>query len=224
MVKSNFYLVCFGGVNSMPNRKKTSSKPGGRPVKKPYRKPFPWLTLAVPGAVVLVLVIGSFTFAANMEEKDSFCASCHTQPESTFYQRSQAGKTVDLATFHRTKNTKCIDCHSGSGVTGRMGAILLGSRNAFAYFTRTAKQPAPLTVAISDTNCVKCHPEAVNGQPDVNNHFHLFLPRWQAADPNAASCVTCHSSHTTDGDAQIGYLNQQKTEQVCQQCHNALGQ
>ncbi len=203
-------------------------KPGkktGKPLprKKLAKRPFPWSAIAIPATVVLVLVIGSFGFAASMEEKDSFCASCHTQPESTFFQRSQAGKTVDLATMHYSKAVKCIDCHSGAGITGRAGAILLGSRNALAYFTHTAKQPAPLTVAIGDSNCIKCHAEAVSGQPDLNNHFHLFLTRWQAADPNAASCVTCHAAHTTDGDAQIGYLNQANTEQVCQQCHQALG-
>ncbi len=211
----------------MPNRKRVSTSRTGsaRPsYRKPRRRPFPWLAVAVPAGVLLVLVIGSFGFAASMEENDSFCASCHTQPESTFYQRSLAGKSVDLATFHHTKSTKCIDCHSAGGVTGRAGAILLGSRNAAAYFTHTAQQPAPLTVAIGDSNCVKCHPEVTTGQPDINNHFHLFLSRWQAADPNAAGCVACHSAHTTDGDPQIGYLNAQKTETICQQCHDVMRQ
>jgi predicted CXXCH cytochrome family protein len=201
-------------ASKMPGKKERFALPG---------RPISWLSLAVPAAVVLVLVIGSFGFAARMEEKDTFCASCHTQPESTFFQRSQAGTPMDLASMHHTKDIKCIDCHSGAGAMGRAGAILLGSRNALAFFTHTAQQPAPLTIAISDANCIKCHQEAVTGQPDINNHFHLFLPRWQAADPKAASCVTCHESHFSDGDAQIGFLNQARTEQVCLQCHQVLG-
>lgn len=202
----------------MPTRK----KPVKQMSKKNSARPFPWLAIAIPAAVVLVLAISSFGFAATMEEKDTFCASCHTQPETTFFQRSQAGAPVDLATLHHSKEIKCIDCHSGAGITGRTGAMLLGARNAAALFTHTAHQPAPLTVAISDANCIKCHQEAVTGQPDFNNHFHLFLARWQAADPNAAGCVTCHASHNTEVEAGIGYLNRAKTEQVCQSCHQVM--
>ena len=57
----------------------------------------------------------------------------------------------------------------------------------------------------------------------MNNHFHDFLSRWQSRDPNAGTCVSCHESHTTDGDVQV-YLNRARTEAVCQDCHNALGE
>ncbi|MEO8391591.1 MAG: hypothetical protein ABI700_01235, partial [Chloroflexota bacterium] len=38
----------------------------------------------------IILSVAGFTFAATQEQHDSFCASCHTQPESTFYQNSIA--------------------------------------------------------------------------------------------------------------------------------------
>jgi nitrate/TMAO reductase-like tetraheme cytochrome c subunit len=63
---------------------------------------------------------------------DQFCASCHTQPESIFFQRSTGALAVDLASFHTTQKTRCIDCHSGPGLFGRMQAELLGARNASA--------------------------------------------------------------------------------------------
>ena len=196
------------------------------PSRKRARKRQPtihWPAILIPSAVVVFLAIVSFGFAANMEEQNSFCASCHTQPESTYYARDQAGgDPVDLAVFHNTKATKCIDCHSGDGVTGRASAMMMGARNALAWFTKTAKQPAPLTFPIGDGNCLKCH-SAVLNRADFNNHFHEFLPRWQAADPSAASCVDCHASHATNGDPALGFLNQAQTEQVCQRCHNALG-
>lgn len=210
----------------MPNRAVSgrSQKPVQK--KKPQHQhlgaALHWTTLIIPGAVALVLMIASFGFAASMEEHDSFCASCHTQPETTYFNRTQQKSTVDLATFHFTKEVKCIDCHSGNGVGGRVGAMLLGARNAGAYFTHTAVQPAPLTVAIADANCIKCHQETMT-RSDFNNHFHAFLTRWQAADPSAATCLDCHSAHNTSGDAQIAYLSQTPTEQQCQRCHNALG-
>ncbi len=174
--------------------------------------------------VAILLTVGGFSFAATQEQNDSFCASCHTQPESTFYQRSLTATPVDLASAHKPDNTRCIDCHSGPGVFGRINAELLGAHNALAYFTHTDVQPARLTVPIGDGNCLKCHqatltPATIN----VNNHFHAFLPRWQAADSNAARCVSCHNGHLTGGDVQLAYINDSTTQSVCAACHQVLG-
>ena len=205
--------------HSHPGSKKGSKKPVLLR-RLPHLK---WSVLMMVVAAVFIFIVGSFSVAASMEERDYFCASCHTQPESTYYQRSQEANPIDLASFHTTKQTRCIECHSGIGLTGRVSAIMLGARNAAAYFTGTAKQPAPLTVPVRDDNCVKCHASVYNAT-DFNNHFHNLLPRWQAADPNnAATCVDCHSSHTTDGDAQTAFLSQTRTDQVCQSCHQVLG-
>ena len=195
-----------------------------KPVQPKRKVPrITWPVVGAIAAVVFVLVIGSFGFAATKEENNAFCASCHTQPETTYYERFQSGQVNTLSTFHNTKEVKCIDCHSGSGVGGRVSAILLGSRNAVAYLTHTAKQPAPLTVPIGDSNCLKCHTETMTRQ-GFDNHYHEFLARWQSVDVNAAGCVDCHSSHTTNGDQKIQFLNQTQTEQVCTACHNAIAE
>ncbi len=194
------------------------------PRKPVHRRSFHlrFSVLLLAAAVIFLFTAGSFGFAASMEEHDSFCASCHTQPESTYFERSQASNPIDLASFHTTKQTRCIECHSGVGIGGRASAILLGARNALAYFTGTAKQPAPLTVPVSDDHCLKCH-ASVYDSNDFNNHFHNLLPRWQASNPDhVAACVDCHSSHTTDGSAQIAFLGQDRTDQVCQNCHQDL--
>ncbi|MEJ2563466.1 MAG: hypothetical protein P8Z42_12365, partial [Anaerolineales bacterium] len=81
------------------------------------------------GILVLgfVLAASGFAFAASKESHDPFCASCHTQPESTFFERSLDVEAVDLASFHTQETTRCIDCHSGPGVLGRMQAEWLGA-------------------------------------------------------------------------------------------------
>jgi hypothetical protein len=179
---------------------------------------------AIGGLLLLAVVLtgGGFAFAATQEQHDAFCASCHTQPESTFYQRSTTGQPVDLASFHTGKDTRCINCHSGPGVTGRTAAELLGARNAALWYSGTAVQPAKLTVPIADDNCLKCH-QQVTVDRSRNNHFHAFLARWQAADPAAAKCVTCHISHSTDGSADTGFQTAATTQAVCDACHAALG-
>jgi len=199
--------------------------PKSRIAKKQKRRKFiltPMMKVGLAGlGLAIVLVVSGFTFAATKETHDSFCASCHTRPESTFYQRSVDPQPVDLASAHTPKNTRCIDCHSGVGVIGRMQAELLGAHNALAYYTHTAVQPAKLTRAIGDESCLKCH-QNVTAEASFNNHFHAFLPRWQAVDPNAATCVTCHTEHTTDGSAQLMYLNESTAGKVCNACHQVL--
>ena len=183
-----------------------------------------WIAITVGAALVfgLILATSGFAFAATKESSDPFCTSCHTQPESTFYQRSLA-TPVDLASVHTEKKTRCIDCHSGEGTWGRMRAELLGAHNALAFYAKTATQPAKLTRSIGDENCLKCH-QNVFPKVDINNHFHAFLPRWQTADPNAATCISCHQGHATDGDPKIMFLNESTTRAVCENCHSRIGE
>jgi hypothetical protein len=191
-------------------------------VKKSKPKTFP--ILPVLGALLLaaiLLTVSGFAFAYTREEHDTFCSSCHTQPESTFYQRAVSAQAVDLASFHTAKGTRCIDCHSGAGLSGRLQAELLGAHNTFALYTHTAIQPAKLTVPIRDENCLKCH-QQVTGERSRNNHFHGFLAQWQAVDSNAASCVSCHGGHSTDSNAQNRFQNQTLVSSVCDACHGVL--
>ena len=96
---------------------------------------------------------------------------------------------------------------------------MLGARDLAAYVIGNYKQPAPQTRPIDDINCLKCHADVIQRQ-DFNNHFHVFLARWQAADPAAKTCVSCHQGHVTNGEANIAFLNRVTTTQVCQTCHN----
>jgi predicted CXXCH cytochrome family protein len=191
--------------------------------RKAKRSPLLIGILAAFGLVVLLTASG-FTFAATQEAHDVFCSSCHTIPETTFYQRSTSAQAVDLASFHTAKNTRCIDCHSGTGVFGRMSAEMLGARNALAFYTKTAVQPAPLTRPIADESCLKCHLDVITQKASMNNHFHVFLPRWQASDASATGCVSCHSGHSTGSTTDNRFLDQTATDQVCNACHQVLRQ
>ena len=68
-------------------------------------------------------------------------------------------------------------------------------------------------------------PSAENGggeREGRNNHWHQFMSRWQAADPNAGTCVTCHSGHATDVNVQNGFINDQNVQATCDACHRAI--
>jgi Doubled CXXCH motif (Paired_CXXCH_1) len=215
--------------------------PRKKPRKNQKPKSFPILKVLVAlFAVGVVLAVGGFAFAANQESHDPFCASCHTQPESTFLTRSQAAAAVDLASYHTSQKVLCINCHSRPGLIGRLQAELLGARNAVKFFTHTAVQPAVLVYPIGDANCLKCHaavtqrgytpqtqmtaPGFGGGEGGRGNlgHWHQNLARWQAVDPAAANCVTCHPGHDATGDPNNGSLNAANVEQVCNACHRVL--
>ncbi len=163
--------------------------------------------------------------AMQFENHNNFCASCHTEGEWTFYNRSTASSAVDLASLHDIKGqARCIDCHTGPGIIGRYGGLMAGSTDLISYFSGHYPQPAALEEPYPDANCLKCH-QNISAKQDMNNHFHVFMFQWQAKDPvNAAHCVDCHASHDTTNDAGIMFINQEKTVQVCQKCHSTFGQ
>jgi cytochrome c553 len=213
------------------------SKTRGNTKKKiSFQKNMAWLVIFAVVVILIILPAGGFTFAAIQESKDPFCGSCHTQPESTYLQNSVSAQPVDLASYHTTQNTRFIDCHSGRGLGGRLQTEFLGATNAIKWYSGTAVQPAPLTHPIGDGNCLKCHdriteqgyvsknPALVQSGEAQNGHWHVFLSRWQSPDSNAATCVSCHGGHTTDGDVKILYLNEQHTTAVCDARHQKLGE
>jgi nitrate/TMAO reductase-like tetraheme cytochrome c subunit len=187
--------------------------------RKPIQSRKSFRFLKIVSLLALVLIPSAVFAGAQLENHDSFCASCHTDPESTYVDRTHGGTAVDLASFHSGEGVHCIDCHSGEGANGRAKAMTLGGHDLLKFVSGQYPQPAPLTHAISDVNCTKCHSDISEGR-DFNNHFHVFLPQWQQRSDKAATCVDCHQSHTTDGTAQIVFLNEQHTTAECQQCHN----
>ncbi|HKI53964.1 MAG TPA: cytochrome c3 family protein [Anaerolineales bacterium] len=178
------------------------------------------------GAAVAALIVFGLVVpltAMQFENHNSFCASCHTEGEQTFFDRSIASDPVDLASIHDIKEqARCIDCHTGPGITGRYAGLMAGATDLINYFSGHYPQPAALEEPYPDANCLKCHAN-ISQKQDFNNHFHVFLPQWQKIDKNAATCVSCHLSHDTTGDVKIGFLNEQTTTAVCQKCHSVAG-
>jgi len=174
-------------------------------------------------AVTVFILFGLAVPATAMqfENHNAFCASCHTEGEQTFYDRSVASAPVDLASIHDIKGqARCIDCHTGPGIIGRYAGLTAGATDLISYFSGYYPQPAALEEPYPDANCLKCHANIAQKQ-EFNNHFHVFLRRWQELDRNAATCVSCHVSHDSTGDAKISYLNQQETIVFCDKCHSS---
>lgn len=181
----------------------------------------------IAGSVIAAFIVLGLVIplsAMQMENHNSFCASCHTEGEVTFFNRSTAASPTDLASIHDIKGqARCIDCHTGVGIVGRYGGLMAGATDLVSYFSGHYPQPAALEQAYPDANCLKCH-ASVSTKQDFNNHFHVFLPKWQALDPqHAAHCVDCHASHDTKNDAGTVFLDKAATVKICQSCHATAG-
>jgi len=172
-------------------------------------------------AGLMVLAVALYVTGTQLEQHDNFCASCHTQPEDDFYTRSLESTAQDLAAFHAQKGVLCIQCHAGKGVFGRFMGLMAGAQDLVAFYSGHYPQPATLEEPMPDSHCTRCHAEVFN-KLDFNNHFHVYLRQWQAVDPSAAKCTTCHTTHSTDGPTDQMFLINTTVTQTCQRCHNSI--
>src|SRR5512143_755648 len=85
------------------------NKPGKAPAKgrakprpAPHRRVAWWIPAAAAGGLVVILLAG-FVGMMRLEETNTFCGWCHTQPESTYRARMTAAAKVDLASDHFAK-------------------------------------------------------------------------------------------------------------------------
>ncbi|MBI1802129.1 MAG: hypothetical protein HYR71_10940 [Chloroflexi bacterium] len=162
---------------------------------------------------------GGAAYALALEERNDFCASCHTQPEGDYYRRTLKPVPADLASLHTAKTVRCIDCHSGPPPLGRKDGLIQGAQDTLAYFSGAYRQPAVTTHPLPDTNCTRCH-AAVFQSKSLNNHYHYYLPGWQSQQPNQASpCIACHSSHSTAEGHIVRFAPDTRINRVCAACH-----
>lgn len=182
---------------------------------------------------VLFLFAGTLTSAVTLENQDSFCASCHTEPESTYFHRSQS-KPSDLASAHSQFNstTRCIDCHSGLGANGRINSLKQGSVDLTAFIFGDYHQPAVTINPVGDQGCTKCHTnqDIDFTQPNASlvstsrSHYHLnvYIEEWLSRQPNqSGSCAICHTAHV-QGDPSLLFMEFTPTKDICEDCHISL--
>lgn len=183
--------------------------------KRPFSPLHHPLFLGVLGSLGLVLV-GSSLFVTQVEQKNEFCASCHTEPETTYYQRTLHGSN-DLATAHAAEGVACVECHSGAGAMGRVDTLALGAKNLALFVSGNYQTPTTAETSINTDHCTKCHQEVLT-ELSVSNHFHYFVPQW--GQPTA--CVACHASHPTDGDPEASFTAVSAIKPACESCHQEV--
>ncbi len=189
------------------------------------------------GLVLIVLGLfmsaAAITTAVELENRDTFCAACHTEPETTFFARSEA-ESSDLASAHANAEAavRCIDCHSGVGPVGRAASLVQGANDLSAFVLGSYEQPATTIYPIGEEGCTKCHhaPTSV-GLADSEfalksySHYHRaeYAAAWLAADPDSrGTCAVCHVSHSEGARESQQWSPRPAVNAACDDCHADL--
>ena len=184
-----------------------------------------WQYFGIGAIAILIVLVGGLSYTSYLEQDSNFCASCHTQPESSylarFLQADATNSAPDLASFHhRKKDVRCIDCHVGEGILGRATVISLAAWDAAKHYTGIARQPAVIVFPVQNEACLKCHLQDVT-KPGFDNHEHNKYYDPQLSPPSI-QCVNCHVSHRT-GDERTAFQFRDAILPRCEYCHQQTG-
>jgi hypothetical protein len=182
-------------------------------------------------AIALFVPIATVGSASALENLDPLCASCHTQPETEYFDRSLTLPS-DLASAHTPEEVRCIDCHSGAGLAGRAGSLRQGASDLIAFASDDYTAPAVTTNPVGDGACIKCH-----GQPSAiedlsapvedisSSHYHFmeYTAEWNGREPDPrGTCVICHAAHSLEGLEGQAFTSNAAVQPACEACHEAL--
>ena len=177
------------------------------------------------GVVGFALAASLYTVGMRLESNDTFCASCHVEPEGTYFNQSlRSTQPVALAAFHAGKNTHCIDCHSRKWLPGRLWAQWGGLQNLLAYRSGHYRSPSVTTRPVGDDGCSKCHSD-VTWVSERPGHYHSpwLRQRWRLAGGPMNTCEVCHPSHTVVTNESDRFMDIDRIETQCDACHEATG-
>jgi len=195
----------------------------------PRRRRLRLATLAALG-LVSVLALAAGLTVSQLEERDSFCISCHTAPEETYYDRAQAALALsepfaDLSSAHYGMETtfRCIDCHRGNGgLVHRITTLGLGARDTAIWLSGQADESIEKTELVAPglltSACTGCHTEALL-EVGFNNHFHNKLPEAYALWRGGAQLQ--RPVEAPDLPEQALIVEPSPTEVLCVDCHRA---
>jgi hypothetical protein len=193
------------------------------------RREAKWLLAAL--AVGLVAAPAGFVASDRIEQDNDFCNACHLSPGVPLHREIRsdfdAAPAATLAAAHARagvdqagakREFRCIDCHGGTSLHGRLRVKALAARDAFWYGLGRFEEPTSMRHPLWDEDCGKCHARFDELEPQEweTPRFH------QLAVHNAAlgvACVECHQSHERGGDPELGFIAVAHARAQCARCH-----
>lgn len=191
-----------------------------------------------PGLAIVALgaLLGASLGAAgwvvtdHLEQDDDFCNACHMSTGAALHAEIRrdydARPAASLAARHAAARVsaraagafRCIDCHGGKSLAGRLRVKALAAKDALVYVSGRFEEPETMRWPLWDEDCSACHAsfEAAGddwGSPD----FHDLAVH--NVDLGVA-CVECHSAHEAGGDPGAFFLRVASVRAQCARCHS----
>jgi hypothetical protein len=190
--------------------------------------------------IALLLFVAATATVSRLEERNAFCASCHTPLEVLYVDQAETA-TVDLspnlAAYHdavgraEDEPINCVACHRGdNGVAHRAVALGLGGLNTVKWMLGDdGSQAGEHGVSwLYNAGCDGCHLDALAVE-GFENHYHTYLAEYHA-DPavaadrtaNRIQCSDCHLNHV-DTYQEFAFLEDGPLFDTCEKCHQVWG-
>jgi len=191
-------------------------------------KPVRWQVGLVLGCAVLAPL--GWLATERLEARNDFCNACHL-PSGEPLHRAIRDDFVSLpastlAAAHATAGNaeradggfRCIDCHGGASIIGRVRVKALAAKDALAWATGRFEEPAGMRWPLWDEDCRQCHAEF---DPPVREAwqspaFHELAVHNVELGVN---CVECHASHERSAPIAPYFLDAVRVRSQCARCH-----
>jgi len=190
-----------------------------------------------PLRVSAILAIGFAVLAPlgwaitdHLERDNDFCNACHLEPGVPLHLEIRrdfdgwpptslaAGHAAGFLGDDAAEGFRCIDCHGGVSVLGRMRVKALAAVDAFWYGVGQFEEPQGMGWPLWDEDCRQCHASFDETEP-----LGWQSPRFhQLAVHNVelgVDCVECHRAHAR-GDASNHFLGVAWVRTQCARCHS----
>jgi predicted CXXCH cytochrome family protein len=165
----------------------------------------------------------------RLEQENDFCNACHLTPAQPLHERIrhdfEARPAPNLASAHAAAGNderpdgrfRCIDCHGGASVVGRVRVKALAAKDALVYLTGDFTEPEDMRWPLWDEDCSKCHARFEPTSGEGAEPFHA-VPLHNT--DFEVRCVECHASHEAGGNAEAYHLDAARLKPLCARCHS----
>lgn len=207
-----------------------------RPAQPKRRR---WPAILAIGFVAVIIMGGlSFVVASTLEDHDTFCTTCHTAPETTYFNRAYLSldnpknMPLDLASWHylnaQSKQLtpfSCITCHRGDAqLPDRLQTLALGGRDTVIFVLGRDNPAIEKTHTsegwLSNASCVSCHTDTLLTLKGLDSHFHNRLPQAATALANGGALKVGASVPKENGDLMLqAGLQTVQVSILCSDCH-----
>jgi len=193
----------------------------------------PGLAIVALAAALLGASLGAVGWAVtdHLEQDDDFCNACHVGPGMPLHAgirrdyemrppASLAGRHAAARLADRKDGAfRCIDCHGGKSLAGRVRVKALAAKDALVYVSGRFEEPEEMRWPLWDEDCLACHAsfEAAGDDARSSPGFHdLAVHNVELG----VGCVECHSAHEAGGNPGAFFLHAASVRAQCARCHS----